>query len=287
MTEQTPDIDTPQDGIDRIAQEIGIPPCPAILARFSVEMGQAEPDMRKLATLIGTDIALSAALLKLVNSPYYGLRSKATTAHQALSIIGLRACANLVTGLILRQTFPSGGSALMQRFWDKSESVAAAALVVARRISGIDVDEAHTYALFRDCGMPVMIGKFSDYAKIVDRLEHLPGAQVTIAEEMDYRYSHARVGYALARGWLLPEPFCRAILYHHEFEKVGSGRREVEPANRRLVAFGLLLDQVAALRAGGGLCPDWEAGERFVLETLGITPEEIIALASESGSEAS
>jgi HD-like signal output (HDOD) protein len=286
MAEQTPNSALQDDDIDHMAREIGIPPCPAILGRFSAEMQQPEPDIRKLAELIATDIALSAALLKLVNSPYYGLRTKATNAHQALSIIGLRAGANLVTGLILRQVFPPGGSALMQRFWDKSSGIAAAALAIARRISGIDPDEAHTYTLFRDCGMPVMISKFSDYANIIDRLEHVPGAELLTIEQMDYKYSHARVGYALARGWLLPEPFCRAILYHHDFEKVAAGRREVEPANRKLVAFGLLMEQIATFRSGGGLCPDWESGEQFVLKTFGITPDEIIAFARETAFEA-
>ncbi len=285
MDEQPPAAALQEPDIDRIARELGIPPCPAILGRFSAEMHQPEPDMRKLAELIGADIALSAALLKLVNSPFYGLRTKATNAHQALSIIGLRAGANLVTGLILRQAFPAGGNALMQRFWDKSSAIAAATLVAARRVSGIDLDEAHTYALFRDCGMPVMIGKFSDYANVIDRLEHVPGAQVTALEQTDYQYSHARVGYALARGWLLPEPFCRAILYHHDFEKVVAGRREVEPANRKLIAFGLLMEQLATLRSGGDLCPDWESGEQFVLETLRITPDDIIALAQEPASD--
>jgi len=285
MDEQAPAAALQEPDLDRIARELGIPPCPAILGRFSAEMHQPEPDMRKLAELIGADIALSAALLKLVNSPFYGLRTKATNAHQALSIIGLRAGANLVTGLILRQAFPAGGNALMQRFWDKSSAIAAAALVAARRVSGIDLDEAHTYALFRDCGMPVMIGKFNDYANVIDRLEHVPGAQVTALEQTNYQYSHARVGYALARGWLLPEPFCRAILYHHDFEKVASGRRETEPANRKLVAFGLLMEQLATLRAGGSVCPDWESGEQFVLETLRITPDDIIALAREPGDD--
>jgi HD-like signal output (HDOD) protein len=286
MDEQAPDSALQEPDLDRIAREVGIPPCPAILGRFSAEMQQPEPDMRRLAELIGADIALSAALLKLVNSPFYGLRTKATNVHQALSIIGLRAGANLVTGLILRQAFPSGGNALMQRFWDKSSGIAAAALVAARKISGIDLDEAHTYALFRDCGMPVMISKFNDYATIIDRLEHVPGAQVTALEQTAYQYSHARVGYALARGWLLPEPFCRAILYHHDFDKVATGRREVEPANRKLIAFGLLMEQLATLRSGGGVCPDWESGEQFVLETLKITPDDIIALAQEPGGEA-
>jgi HD-like signal output (HDOD) protein len=286
MDEQAPDSALQEPDLDRIAREVGIPPCPAILGRFSAEMQQPEPDMRRLAELIGADIALSAALLKLVNSPFYGLRTKATNVHQALSIIGLRAGANLVTGLILRQAFPAGGNALMQRFWDKSSGIAAAALVAARKISGIDLDEAHTYALFRDCGMPVMISKFNDYANIIDRLEHVPGAQVTALEQTAYQYSHARVGYALARGWLLPEPFCRAILYHHDFDKVATGRREVEPANRKLIAFGLLMEQLATLRSGGGVCPDWESGEQLVLETLRITPDDIIALAQEPGGEA-
>ena len=281
MDEQAPDSALQEPDLDRIAREVGIPPCPAILGRFSAEMHRPEPDMRRLAELIGADIALSAALLKLVNSPFYGLRTKATNVHQALSIIGLRAGANLVTGLILRQAFPAGGNALMQRFWDKSSGIAAAALVAARKISGIDLDEAHTYALFRDCGMPVMISKFNDYATIIDRLEHVPGAQVTALEQTAYQYTHARVGYALARGWLLPEPFCRAILYQHDVEKVATGRREVEPANRKLVAFGLLMEQLATLRSGGGVCPDWESGEQFVLETLRITPDDIIALAQE------
>ena len=75
----------------------------------------------------------------------------------------------------------------------------------------------------------------------------------------------------------------RDSLYHHDFETVIAGRREVEPANRKLVAFGLLMDQVATFRSGGGLCPDWESGEQFVLETFGITADEVIALAQEPG----
>ena len=164
MTAQTTNSALQEHDIDQIVREIGIPPCPAILSRFSAEMQQEEPDMRKLAELIASDMALSAALLQVVNSPFYGLRSKATNAHQALAIIGLHAGANLVTGLILRQAFPAGGSAPMQRFWDKSASVTAAALLVARQVRGIDLDEAHTYALFRDCGMPVMLGNLAGVA---------------------------------------------------------------------------------------------------------------------------
>lgn len=278
MSEQSPEAGPTDEGIDRIAREIGIPACPSILIRFTEEMKKDEPDTRTLAALISADIALSASLLKLVNSPYYGLRTKAVTAHQALSIIGLRAGANLVTGLILRQTFPTGSSRVMAQFWERTEAMATVALVTARRISGMNPDEAHSFALFRDCGMPVMINKFGDYDNLIGRYDHVRSAGLIVEETMAYRFSHARVGYALSRGWLLPEAFCRAILFHHDYDKVASGRREVDPAERKLVAFGLLLDQIIAMRSSGGLCPDWESGESFVLSTLAITPDQIITL---------
>ncbi len=278
MSEESPETLPTDEGIDRIAREIGIPACPSILIRFTEEMNKVEPDTRTLAALISGDIALSAALLKLVNSPYYGRRTKAATAHQALSVIGLRACANLVSGLILRRTFPTGSGRLMAHFWERTETMATAALVTARRISGMNPDEAHSFALFRDCGMPVMINKFNDYDRFLGRYDEARSDGVVADEAMAYRFSHARVGFALSRGWMLPEPFCRAILFHHDYDKVAAGRREIDPAERKLVAFGLLLDQIMAMRSNRGICPDWESGEAFVLATLGITPEQIIAL---------
>ena len=272
---------TSQENLDRVTRTLGIPPCPAILAEFSATMQQADPDVRRLAALIASDIALSAALLKFVNSPFFGLRTKAGNVRHALTLIGLRAGANLVTGLILRRAFPSASGPLMQRFWDRAGGITAAALGIARRLKDISADDAHTYALFRDCGIPVMIGNFSDYGDVFDSLETHPGMQIINREQSRYGYSHARVGYALARGWLLPEPMCRAILHHHDFDKVATNRDDVDSSTRRLIAFGLLVEQVASLRAAEGLCADWTAGEAFVLDTLAISADQIIALASE------
>ncbi len=271
---------------DRVAREIGIPPCPEILARFAAEMGQPDPDLRKLAALTGADAGLSAALIKTVNSPFYGLASKATSVQQALSILGLRAGANLLTGLMLRNAFPPGTSALMQRFWDDSTRVAQAAAAVAQRINGLDVATAHTFALFRDAGIAVMLCRFPAYGPVYDRFDTAPGAQVLVVEDEKFRFNHARVGYALARGWMLPEPMCLAILHHHAVDPAGGGRRECEDADPRLVAAGLLAEQVVALRAGRGLCPDWKVGEAFVLDALGIDAGEVVGFMQEPLPEA-
>lgn len=266
---------------ERAARELGIPPCPAILASFSAEIRSADPDLNVLATLIGADVALSAALLKTVNSSFYGLQCKATSVKQAMSILGLRACANLVTGLLLRQAFPNGSNRQMKRFWEASSGLGAAAAGIAARLRGINPDEAHTYALFRDCGMALMIRRFPIYADLVEENCDKPGAQLIVMENARFRYNHARVGYSLACEWLLPDSMCKAILWHHQPESISASFRDLEPANPKLVAFGLLAEQLIALRSGRGVCPDWREAEEFVLGTLEISAEEVVALAAD------
>ena len=280
-TETLDDAATFERESERVAREVGIPPCPAVLASFSAEIRSADPDLRKLSALIGTDVGLSAALLKTVNSSFYGLESKAANVKQAMSILGLRASANLVTGLLLKQAFPSGSNQQMKRFWDASSSLAAAAAGIAARLKGINPDEAHTYALFRDCGMALMIRRFPIYSGVIAANTGNPGKELILMENSRFRYNHARVGYSLGCDWLLPDSMCKAILWHHQPEMIAASFRDLEPANPKLVAFGLLAEQIIALRSGRGLCPDWKESEEFVLDTLEISPEDAVALAED------
>jgi HD-like signal output (HDOD) protein len=265
----------------RCAKELDIPPCPAILARFDEEFHTAQPDLRRLAALIGTDIGLSATLIKTVNSPFYGLAKKATSIEQALWILGLRASANLVGGLLLRSAFPARTNSTMTLFWEHSMRIAGLAAAIAARLKGMDRSEAHTYVLFRDCGMLVMLRKFPQYADIMEQSTKTPGAQLTRLEDTRFQFNHARVACALARSWFLSEPLCAAILYHHDFALVEKNAPAAQLPNPKLVAFGLLAEQIAALHVNQGLCPDWIDAERFVLATLGIGADDIVELTEE------
>lgn len=267
---------------EECVREIRIPPCPEVLARFSAEMRAPTPDLRRLAALIGTDAGLSASLLKTVNSAFHRLSARASTVQQALSILGLRASANLIAGLLLREAFPVAKNAeterSMARFWSGTAELAQCAAGLASHLRGVAPDEAHTYMLFRDCGIAAMIGQFDDYEDVLDAFLYTPGARVIVMETARYRFNHTRVGYAFTRNWMLPEALCQSILYHHDFEQLGANVPELGTINHRLIAFGLLAEQIVALRHGEGLCPDWAPQERFVLDTLAISPEEIVAL---------
>lgn len=266
---------------ERIVREVGIPPCPTVLTSLVREMRRDEPDMRKLSGLLGSDVALSATMLKTVNSPFYGLSTKAGTVQQALSILGLRAGVNLVTGLLLRQAFPVTSSVLMEAFWERSMQLACAAAALAPRLKCCNRDQAHTYALFRDCGLAVMIRKFPMYEDIVDYSAADPGQPIIEVEDMRYDVNHARVGYALARSWFLPEATGRAILHHHDLAQISSGRIALPLESARLVALGLLAEQVCALHAHRPPCADWPMGEELVLDAFGLDDGDVESLAAE------
>ncbi len=263
---------------DRIARELRLPPCPTLLDEFHKAMNDDEADQAKLVHLVSSDLALSAAVLKTVNSPVYGLSRTTSSIQQALTIIGLRATSHLISRLLFRHTFPAGAGATMQQFWEESSLLTETASDVAWRIRGLNADEATTYVVFRDCGMAVMINRFPDYAAVWQAHRDGHAYEALRLEIQQHQTNHAHVGYALAREWRVPESLSIAILCHHEIAKPSGEPLKLRGTPVKLAAFGLLIDQIVALRHGRGITPDWEIAETFALGQLGISPDEAVSL---------
>ncbi len=122
-------MDTPpaisQDEASRIVAQIGIPPCPAVLTAMLKEARKDDPDMMAVRDLIASDVGISAALLKTVNSPFYGLVNKVTSIQHAIAYLGINSAVRLVTGLMLQQAFSVDRNAVISRVWDESARTAA------------------------------------------------------------------------------------------------------------------------------------------------------------------
>jgi len=260
---------------DKIVREIGIPPCPAILTKLLREMRQDEPDYNKASKLISTDVGLSAAMLKTVNSPFFGLRTKATSVNQALLLMGLRNTVEIVTGLLLRQAFPVGDNSAMDSFWQASSGIAEVTAQLARPLGITNRDEAYTFALFRDCGIPLMIGKFPSYTNFM-KVSHLDNGRAITADEIDeFGVDHASLGARLAQSWSLPEEASTAILTHHDYALRQGGA--VADGISLLVALVLAAEWIYTRHNIGPKCREWSQGATFALDALGISEEELLA----------
>ncbi|HZV53850.1 MAG TPA: HDOD domain-containing protein [Rhodocyclaceae bacterium] len=263
-------------------RDIGIPPRPVILDRIGAEMRKPEPDFRHLADLISADVSLAAGLLKTANSPYFGFQTRARTVAQALIMLGLDITANAVAGLILRQIFVALPA--MERFWDASARVARTSGWLVKQLGiqdNVRSDDAYTFGLFRDCGIPILLKKFPDYVVILREANGDAERPFTAVEEARCPTSHALVGSVMARSWWLPEEISTAIRHHHDVITLGAGEG-LPAASTRMVALSQLAEYLVQRISGLSMTHEWEKLGAVCQSLLGLDGRGVESLVSEA-----
>jgi HD-like signal output (HDOD) protein len=255
----------------RAAASIGIPSCPAILKELADESRKASPDLQRVARLVSKDVGLSAALIKLVNSSFYGLKHKVGTVTQAISLLGLLKVSRTVAGLVLKSSWSGKGAAAMEEFWEASSLVAAATAQLAAAVSGVSPDQAYTFGLFRDCGIALLMLKHADYRKTLGVANRDSTRDFTEAEHKAYGTDHATVGALVARVWQLPEELYLAIRFHHDYLTLVEEPREVPAQSLKLVSLGVLADRMVQRRTARHVSAEWKKGGAAALSSLGLT----------------
>lgn len=259
---------------ESIARSVGIPPCPAILTGLVAEMRSEDPDFPKIAKLIGTDVALAATMLKTVNSPFYGLPQKISSIQQALALLGLRNVSHLVTRLLLQQAFPVGDGEAMERYWESSSSIAVILAWLARKTKKLDRDDAYTYGLFRDCGIPVMMMNFTDHPEILDAAYNDPARVLSEIENEQLGIDHAGVGAELAESWHLSAATCAAIRHHHDYAVLGGGDA-VPLQSFLMIALGVIAERLYRDHCGDSPGVEWQRAGAAALQAVGLGEEEL------------
>lgn len=253
-----------------------LPPRPKAMMVLMEEMPRPEPDLKRVTQSIQADPALSGAMLKVVNSPAFGLTRKAASISQAISYLGLRNINTIASGLALRQAMASPGQGL-ERFWDTAEQVAVLCATLTHRIRGIPKDEAYTVGLFHDCGIPMLMQRFPNYKDTLLRANKGEGKSFDQVEQDELATSHTSVGYFVAKSWHLPEDICYAILLHHSPEAfLPDGG--VSDMTKNFIGLILLAGHIHHQRTRSALDVEWERLGAMVLAHFGMNEEEYLEL---------
>ena len=264
--------------MERIAGSIGIPPCPGILLELAEEAKKEEADFGKVERLVARDVGLSAMLLKTINSPFYGLRTKISSVSQAISMLGLASLSKTITGLVLRNVFSCSDHISMERFWDTSAKFAIATSLISKEVVGLNKDDGYTYGLFQNCGIPVLMQKYPDYKSTLSVANSATARKFTEVEVEAHGTDHATMGYLLTKSWHLPEAISSAVRYHHEYRMISENSSQVSNEVKDLIALGLLADRIVQLNSGMNFSREWDKGGQFALERLFFTEEEFAEL---------
>jgi HD-like signal output (HDOD) protein len=261
-------------------RNIGIPPRPAILDKIDAEMRKAEPDFKHLAEIIGSDVGLAASIVKVANSPFFGFGKQARSVAEALLVLGLKTVIHTIAGHALQNTFPRIPS--LERFWDSAAQTARISGWLAQRLRGrlrVRPEEAYTFGLFRDCGIPVLMIPFPEYPKILGQANAEQLLPFTDVEDRLLSINHALVGAELAEDWRLPVEIQWAIRRHHDpaaFAAVLSDRQQ--QAMQHLVAVAQLAEHLIQEGTGLSRTREWGKHGAACLALLDLGEAELAVL---------
>lgn len=252
-----------------------LPPKPDLLQRLQEELKQDSPELNAIALIVADDVAISAAVLKVINSPFYGLARSITDIKQAVMFLGLDSITHLVTGFLLKQAYKQQHCCIsLERFWDTATDIASVATLIGKKIkSKVPTENLHLIGLFHDAGIPAMAMKYSNYIKVLGAANRNYHRSLIDFEMHAYTTNHAIVGYYIATAWHLPKDICQVILRHHEQDYLNGDFNDI---NQLTYATLKMAENIVHVQKRFVASPDWPYVKEAVLRTLELDESDYL-----------
>ena len=206
----------PTDLRNRIEKLGDLPTLPHVVQRLASMIGRPTVSTEEIGALIEKDQVLSAKVLRLANSPYYGFPSRISSVAHAVIVLGF----NVVKGLTLcASAFGIMKDAGMDQLWRHSLGVAITAHLLASKLEIKNPEELFVAGLLHDIGKVVLYVKWPDVAGSIKTAAQAGGDRSLFDVEQELMgLSHADIGGCLANAWNLPVTLREPILHHHATE---------------------------------------------------------------------
>ena len=246
-------VEAPAGIVELVNKTVELPTIPAVLTRLNGVMANPEASAKDVAAVIAADPAVATNLLRIVNSPYYGLQVRVSSVDLAVSILGF----NMTRKVALKaavfsvfakkkdpeQTFDFKG------FWRHAVFTGVAARTLggaSRNLAKASGGDLYMCGLLHDIGKIILLEKQHDrYVAMLAEATRTQRPEIEVERER-FGFTHADVGSVLAIKWFLPEDLTTAIRYHHAPAK--------DPFHQSLSSLVHIADHLA-----------WDAGKPSTL----------------------
>lgn len=204
----------PRDVVQR--RVVALPALPQAAARALQTLQREDGTLQEIADHIGCDASLTAQVLHLANSPFYGVAGRVASLQDAVQLLGRRALNSLVALSVLSGQFGSSRSRLFDAtaFWRHTLASAVAARGLARS-AGLAEDTAFVAALLHNLGLLAMSEHFPEALDAGLRLARERDLPLYAVERELGLTPHAEVGRWIAAHWHFPDEVMQAIGHHH------------------------------------------------------------------------
>lgn len=224
---------------EQVSEKAELPSLPDVYLRLKQVLEDPDFCMADVAEVVGSDPAMTARLLRMVNSAYFGLATEIDTVNRAVSLLGTQEVHDLVLAVSVAQSFAGMSNEVMDmpRFWRRSVYCAIAAKELAALCNVLDSERLFVGGLLHDLGHLLIYQHAATKAVQAMELAAAQGAPLYKAERAVLGVDFARVGAELMRQWKLPQTLWEVAEYH------------IEPAKSDEYSLSTCIVHIAALMA--------------------------------------
>ena len=226
-----------------------LPTLPVIVSRILEVADDSGSSANELAELVARDMSVSAKVLNLANSAFYGFSRRITTIPQAVVVLGFDTVRSLALSVSVFESLSSNTGEISfdrEAFWIHSIGCGTASRLVAKELGYRDTGTFFVAGLLHDLGKVILDTYFSEqYTEVVEEMVEEERSALD-AETDILDIDHAEVGAWLAARWKFPEILVNPIAAHHNLIAA-----EEEFVKEAVIVH---LANVLTKRAGIGLC---------------------------------
>ncbi len=200
-----------------------LPALPTVAFRIMRITADPKSTANDLMKVINRDVSLTAKILKIANSPFYGLAREISSLQHAVTVLGFKEIRNLVISTVAFDSFKSlkqSEKFNINKFWKHSFSCGIAAKIIATdlKCSG---NELFVAGLIHDIGKLAMYIAFPfQFEKYIELINPLKFKYTAFEVEKDiFGMTHDEAGMKLLEKWLFPKNLISAVGFHHHPEK--------------------------------------------------------------------
>ncbi len=210
-------METARGLVDKIGD---LPPIPAVMMKSLEMLGNPDNAVKKIQDQISIDQSLTAYILKIANSPLYGMRTEVSTLSHAITLMGYNTVRSVLLSFLARGYFHARGSRMVQStLWKHSLAAAVFGKAIAEATGRIPVEETFIASLLHDIGKGVIFhNRTAEYEQVCEREFNSETSSVE-AEMAVFGFTHVEVGYLVMKKWGFSTKIVETEVFHHQSQE--------------------------------------------------------------------
>ncbi|WP_018962641.1 HDOD domain-containing protein [Coprothermobacter platensis] len=215
-------------------------PVPSVAMQVVKLLDQPDSNVRDVADVLAQDQGLTANVLKLANSAYYGMPRRVSLPVEAVALLGFKTVRSIVWSSVMEVLYnkPLVGYKLESgALWEHSLAAAVIGKYLANSFKLKDPESFYVSGLLHDVGKLVLnIYLPVEFGKVIGLVEH--GKTFSEAEKEVLGYDHAEIGGLICDKWHLPENIVDGVRYHHSPQEGSESARITHLSNAMALMMG-------------------------------------------------